>query len=285
MPNTSPGAHGADPFEQARVAARELARRTEVEHHDAVVILGTGLSGVAPLLGATGNPVDLATLPWFERFNAPGHRAAAWSVPAGSRRVLVVAGRPHLYEGRSPVEIVHTVRTAIAAGCGTVMLTCAAGAVSPELTATQVVLVADHINLTGQSPLTGLPNGSSVGTPFVDLTDAWSPRLRGLAKSVDPTLVEGVYAQLTGPQLETPAEIRALAQMGAQLVGMSLAIEAIAARHLGAEVMGLAVVTNPAAGTAVHSLSDESMRAVAGQATPEVATILSGVIGRLGEGG
>jgi purine-nucleoside phosphorylase len=283
VPNTTPGAHGTDPFEQARIAARELGRRTEADRHDAVVILGTGLSGVAPLLGAAGAPVDLSSLPWFDRFNGPGHRAVAWSVPAGTHRVLVVAGRSHLYEGRTPAEVAHTVRTAIAAGCGTVLLTCAAGALSADLTTGQVVLVSDHLNLTGASPLSGIPIGGAARTPFVDLTDAWSPRLRDLARSVDPGLVEGVYAQVAGPQLETPAEIRALAQIGAQLVGMSLAIEVIAARHLGAEVMGLAVVTNPGAGMAVHSLTDESITSVAEGAAPEVAKILGGVIGKLGE--
>ena len=134
MPTTTPGARGTDPFEQARLAARELTRHTGVDHHDVLVVLGTGLSSVAHLLGADGSPIDLTTLPWFPRFTAIGHRPEVWSLELGSSRALVVAGRLHLYEGRTPAEVVHPVRTAMATGCHTVVLTCSAGAVDPTLT-------------------------------------------------------------------------------------------------------------------------------------------------------
>ena len=284
VPTTSPGAHGADPFQQARMAARELSRLTGRDHHDVLVVLGTGLAPVAELLGAVGPPIDLTSLPWFPHFTGLGHRADAWSVELAGRRLLVTAGRLHLYEGRNAAQVAHTVRTAMAAGCATLLLTCAAGGIRPDLEVGQVALVADHLNLTGTSPLTGLPADDEHGSPFVDLTDAWSPRLRALARAADPSLRECVYAQLPGPHLETPAEITMLGRLGADLVGMSLTLEAIAGRHLGAEVLGLAVVTNQAAGTSVDALSDGRMHEVAASATGEVARVIRSVVEGLGAG-
>jgi purine-nucleoside phosphorylase len=275
MPTTSPGAPGANPIEQARIAARELGRLTGTDHHDVLVVLGTGLFPVAAALGADRPPVDLTALPWFTRFTGTGHRPEAWSVTLGAARVLVVAGRLHLYEGRSPAEVVHTVRTAIAAGARTVVLTCSAGAVNPDLEVGDVVAIADHINLTGTSPLTGM--AAEHGSRHVDLTDTWSPRLRALARRTVP-IREGVYAQMPGPQLETPAEIRMLATIGADLVGMSTVPEAIAARHLGAELLGLAVVTNAAAGTAPGPIDIDHVVRTAGEAADTVASIVRGVV-------
>ena len=276
MPTTSPGAPGSHPFEQARIAARELARLTGHPHHDVVVVLGTGLAPVAGALGATGQPVDLTMLPWFTRFTGMGHRHEAWSVPIGAKQVLVVAGRLHLYEAKTPAEVVHTLRTAIAAGAATAVLTCSAGAVNPSLGVGEVVAISDHLDLTGTSPLTGLAPDGAPESRHVDMTDAWSPRLRALARAVSP-LSEGVYAQMPGPQLETPAEIRMLAMLGADLVGMSTVPECVAARHLGAEVLGLAVVTNAAAGTVGAIRLDELVRAAAG-AVETVARVVEGVV-------
>jgi purine-nucleoside phosphorylase len=243
-----------------------------------LVVLGTGLGPVAGMLGADSPPLDLTTLPWFPRFGGLGHRSDAWSVEVGDARLLITAGRSHLYEERTPAEVAHTVRTAVAAGCRTVILTCAAGGIRPDLVPGQVVAVADHLNLTGTSPLIGVPVDHHVASPFVDLTDAWDPGLRAAARAADPGLAEGVYAQLPGPHLETPAEIRMLATLGADLVGMSMALECIAARHLGARVAGLAVVTNPAAGTAVHTLSDAAMHEVAEGAAGEVTRLVGALI-------
>ena len=284
MPTTTAGASGADPFQQARMAARELARRTGVDHHDALVVLGTGLSPVAEKLGAADAPIDLTTLPWFPHLTGLGHRALAWSFDLDGQRLLVTAGRAHLYEGLTGAEVAHAVRTAIAAGCQTLLLTCAAGGIRPDLAPGQVVLVSDHLNLTGASPLLGIPADHPAGSPFVDLTDTWDAGLRQLAQAADPSLAEGVYAQLPGPHLETPAEVRMLAALGADLVGMSMAVEAIAGRHLGARVLGLAVVTNPAAGTTVHALSDTAMHDVALGAADEVARVLRSVVGALATG-
>lgn len=280
MPTTSPGAPGAHPFEQARIAARELGRLTGADHHDAMVVLGTGLFPVAEALGAEGPPVDLTTLPWFTRFTGPGHRPEAWSVAMGGSRVLVVAGRLHLYEARSPAEVVHTVRTAIAAGARTVVLTCSAGAVNSSFGVGDVVAIADHLNLTGTSPLTGIAAEHPLGPRHVDMTDAWSPRLRSMARRAGD-IAEGVYAQMPGPQLETPAEIRMLGILGADLVGMSTVPEMIAARHLGAEVLGLAVVTNAAAGMSPGPILLDDLHEAAGSAVDIVARIVSGVMGAL----
>jgi len=282
MPTTSPGARGTDPFDQARHAARELSRRSGAERHDVVVVLGTGLSPVAPLLGASDTAVELSALPWFPRFTGLGHRPEAWSLVIGGRRTLVMAGRTHLYEGGTPAELVHPIRTALATGCRTVILTCSAGAIRPGLEIGDVVVVADHLNLTATSPLVGIPADHSMGLPFVDMTDAWSPRLRALAREAEPSLPEGVYAQMVGPNFESPAEIRMLATLGADLVGMSIVPEAIASRHLGAEVLGLAVVTNAAAGLGHQPLSGTEITRAAGGAVDQVARITRAVIEALG---
>jgi purine-nucleoside phosphorylase len=282
MPSTIPGARGADPLEQARLAARELTRHTGTEHHDALVVLGTGLAPVARLLGAGDSPIDLTALPWSPRFTGIGQRPEAWSLEIGPARILVVAGRLHLYEGRTPAEAVHVVRTAMATGCHTVILTGSAGAVDPALTVGQVLAVADHLNLTATSPLTGIPADHPQGLPYVDLTDAWSARLRQLARQVEPSISEGIFAQMPGPHLETPAEVRMLAALGADLVGMSMVPEVIAARHLGAEVLGLAVVTNPAAGTSPGPVQVDGLVDAAAGAVDTVARLVSGVIERLG---
>jgi purine-nucleoside phosphorylase len=249
--------------------ARELARRTGVEHHDVLVILGSGLAGTAELLGTSGPSLPLATLPFFPRYTATGHHAEAWSVPIGDKMVLVFGGRCHLYEGIEVADVVHPLRTGIAAGCSTVLLTAAVGAVREDLAAGSIVTVSDQINLTGRSPLQG--------PQFIDMMDAYSPELRTLARATTgvPTLGEGVYAQVLGPQFETRAEVAMLRQLGADVVGMSMAIETIAARHAGAAVLGLAVVTNASAG------SSTDIAQVGAEAAPTVATIVRHVVGSL----
>jgi purine-nucleoside phosphorylase len=279
VPTTSPGAPGAHPFEQARIAARELGRMTGADHHDVLVVLGTRLFSAAEPLGATGPSIDLTSLPWFARFTGPGHRPEAWSVQLEGKRALVVAGRLHLYEGRSPAEVVHLVRTAIAAGVKTAVLTCAAGAVRSGYSLGELVAISDHLNLTGTSPLVGAVNGASHGARHAGMTDAWSPRLRALAHAVEP-IEEGVYAQTLGPQLETAAEIRMLAALGADLVGTSNVLEAIAARQLGTEVLGLAVVTNVAGGTpaAADAGDADAVERIVSESAPTVAKIVTGVL-------
>ena len=183
----------------------------------------------------------MADLPGFRPPTVEGHGGTVRSVRVGERRVLVLLGRTHLYEGHGVGPVAHGVRTAAAAGCRTVVLTNAAGGIRPGMSVGEPVLIADHLNLTADLPAASAPR-------FVDLTDLYSPALRARAREIDPTLTEGVYAGLPGPHFETPAEIRMLRGLGADLVGMSTVLEAIAARAEGLEVFGLSLVTNLAAG-------------------------------------
>jgi purine-nucleoside phosphorylase len=256
----------SEPSDNASRTARELARRIGVEHHDVLVILGTGLSTVAERLGASGPSIPLATLPFFPRYTATGHHAQGWSVRIGNKAVLVFAGRCHAYEGIGLEEVVHPLRTGIATGCSTVILTAAVGGIREDLATGSIVAISDHLNLTGRSPLSG--------PEFVDMVDAYSPELRALAQSAPQVvpLAAGTYAHLPGPQFETPAEVRMLRTLGADVVGMSMAFETIAARHAGASVLGLAVVTNDAAGTTTD------IAAVGAHAAPTVADIIRHVV-------
>ena len=271
-----------DPFEAAAASAERLTARTGP--HDVAVVLGSGWAPAAEAIGVAQAEIPLAELGGFPPATVPGHAptvrsVTVTSVSGGSVRALVFLGRVHLYEGLSPAAVVHGVRTAIAAGCRTIVLTNAAGGIRAGLSVGQPVLISDHINLTGASPLAGPP--PSVGQRFVDLTDLYSPRLRALAHEADPGLAEGVYAMLRGPHYETPAEITMLSRLGADLVGMSTALEAIAARHLGAEVLGLSLVTNLAAGLAGHGLSHAEV-VEAGQASAtRMGSLLAGVLPRI----
>ena len=164
-----------DAGDLAARSARELARRIGTDHHDVLVVLGSGLTGVAEELGAGEESLPLDTLPSFPPYTAGGHRAHGWSVPVEGRQVLVFGGRCHLYEGVDPAEAVHPLRTGIAAGCATVILTAAVGGIRDDLTTGSVMVVEDHLNLSGRSPLSG--------PVHVDMVDAYSPRLRELALS------------------------------------------------------------------------------------------------------
>jgi purine-nucleoside phosphorylase len=230
----------ASPAPDPVASARALAERTGVESHDVAVVLGTGWNAAARELGEIVAELPVTDLGGFPVPHVEGHSGLVQSARCGPRRVLTFLGRVHAYEGHDLPQVVHGVRTAIAAGCRTIVLTNAAGGLAPEYAVGQVVLLRDHLNLTARSPL--------VGPRFVDLTDLYSRRLRSVARSADPDLAEGVYAGLPGPHFETPAEIRMLRLLGADLVGMSTVHEAIAAHAEGAEVLGLSLVTNAAAG-------------------------------------
>jgi purine-nucleoside phosphorylase len=201
-------------------------------------------------------------------------------VSGGGSRVLAFVGRVHGYEGHQPDAVVHTVRTAWAAGCKVVVLTNAAGGIRAGLSVGQPVLIADHINLTGASPLSG-PMPEGLPSRFVDLTEAYSPRLRSLAQSIDPTLESGVYAGLPGPHYETPAEIRMLQGLGADLVGMSTVWETIAARHLGLEVLGMSLVTNLAAGLSGTPLAHAEVLEAGREAAERMGRLLAQIVDQL----
>jgi purine-nucleoside phosphorylase len=268
-----------DPFAAAAASAAALADRTGQPRHDIAVVLGSGWAPAAAALGAPVAEVPLTELGGFPEPAVAGHVAAVRSVRIGTAHVLVFLGRVHLYEGHSPAAVVHGVRTAIAAGCTTVVLTNAAGGIRAGLRPGQPVLISDQLNLTGSSPLAGLPTGAAPGQPlFADMTSVYSRRLRAAARAKHPELAEGVYAALLGPQYETPAEIRMLAAAGADLVGMSTALEAIAARHLGAEVLGLSLVTNVAAGLSEQKLDHQDVLAAGRDAAAALGVLLASIL-------
>jgi len=272
----------ADPFAAAEASAAALAERTGLLRHEVAIVLGSGWAPAADALGPADAEVPLVELGGFPEPAVPGHVAAVRSVSVGGLSALVFLGRVHLYEGHSPAAVVHGVRTAIAAGCRTVVLTNAAGGIRSGLRPGQPVLISDQLNLTGRSPLTGLPPADGTPSQFVDLSELYSARLRGAARAADPSLEEGVYAALSGPQYETPAEIRMLAAAGADLVGMSTGLEAIAARHLGAEVLGISLVTNVAAGLSEQRLDHADVLATASQAAADIGALLAAILAKVG---
>ncbi|HEX4219896.1 MAG TPA: purine-nucleoside phosphorylase [Acidimicrobiales bacterium] len=268
---------GFDPLALSLEAAAVLARATGVGHHDVAVVLGTGLDGATASLGDPVGSCSYAHLPGLAMPRVRGHHGTVASVPVGGRQVLVFRGRLHLYEGRAVHETVHSVRIAVAAGCRIVILTNSSGSLDPAIGSGSIVAVSDHINTTGRSPLVGLPVEPGQPSPFVDQTAVWSPRLRALVRALEPGTGEGVYAQVLGPQFETPAEIRMLRSMGADLVGMSTALEALAGVHLGAEVLGLSLVSNPAAGLAAR-VTVEDIRQAGTMGAPDLGRILRALL-------
>ncbi len=242
--------------------------------HDIAVVLGSGWSAAVDHVGTPVWESSAADLPGFHLPSVAGHTGTVRSVMTDSGcRALVFVGRTHLYEGHGVGAVVHGVRTAAAAGCHAVVLTNSAGGLRHEWAPGTPVLITDHINLTGESPLRG--------PAFLDLTDLYSARLRALCLRVDPGLAEGVYLQVRGPQYETPAEVRMAGRLGADLVGMSTALEAIAARDAGLEVLGLSLVANAAAGITGHPVRHDEVLAAGRRAADRVGGLLAAVLGQL----
>jgi purine-nucleoside phosphorylase len=271
-----------DPYDVAARAGETLTRATGVDRHDVAVVLGSGWRPAAERMGEVVADLAAEDLPGFAPSTVAGHSGSVQSIrAAGGRRILAFLGRVHGYEGNEPAAVVHAVRTAHAVGCHTVVLTNAAGGIREGLHVGQPVLIADHLNLTGRSPVAGLLPPEGLPARFVDLTDAYAVRLRRLAREVDPTLTEGVYAGLPGPHYETPAEIRMLRTLGADLVGMSTVWETIAARHLGLEVLGLSLVTNLAAGLSGQPLDHAEVLEAGRRSAEQMGTLLAEVVDRL----
>lgn len=268
----TPQPESTDPFATASAAAAALAESTGAAHHDLAVVLGSGWRPAAEEIGAPSAEVLMSDLPGFLPPSATGHSGRIWSVPVAGKQVLVMLGRTHLYEGAGMDVVVHGVRTAVAAGCRTVVLTNAAGGLREGMVVGQPVLISDHINMTARSPL--------VGPHFVDLTELYSPRLRGIAREIDDSLQEGVYAGLPGPHFETPAEIRMFQQLGIDLVGMSTVAEAIAARAAGAEVFGLSLVTNLAAGLSGQPLNHQEVLDAGNASAARMGKLLRSLVER-----
>lgn len=263
-----------DPFEAAKAAADYIAAETGIESHDVALVLGSGWGAAADLIGETTATLTASEVPGFHAPAVEGHVGTIRSVlTKGGKRALVLGARTHYYEGKGVRAVVHGVRTAAAAGCQTLVVTNGCGGLKEAWTPGTPVLISDHINLTAASPLEG--------ATFVDLTDLYSSRIRGLAREVDPTLDEGVYAQFTGPHYETPAEVQYAKRIGADLVGMSTALEAIAGRHAGMEVFGISLVTNLAAGISPVPLSHQEVIEAGQTAGARISRLLADIIAKL----
>lgn len=273
----SPGEPSTDgPTVAAQAAAHRIAEISGIGQHDVALVLGSGWGGAAELIGETVAEVPAAELPGFTAPAVEGHVGTVRSIRIPGepvRHALVLGARTHLYEGRGVRAVVHGVRTAAAAGVSTLVLTNGCGSLREEWGPGTPVLISDHINLTATSPLEG--------ATFVDLTDLYSARLRSVAREVDPGLPEGVYAQFPGPHYETPAEIRFAQRIGADLVGMSTTLEAIAARQAGVEVLGISLVTNYAAGISSRPLSHAEVLETGQAAAPRISTLLAQIVGRI----
>lgn len=271
-----PVGESADPDAQAAAAATALAERTGAPRHDVALVLGSGwLPAVEQLSRTADADVEFPStdLPGFAPPAVAGHAGTIRSLAVNGKRVLAFLGRTHFYEGRGVAAVVHGVRTAAKAGCRITVLTNGCGGVREDMAVGQPVLIRDHINLTATSPL--------VGARFVDLTDLYSARLRGLMREIDPSLTEGVYAQFPGPHYETPAEVRMARIIGADLVGMSTALEAIAARAEGSEVLGISLVTNLAAGISGEPLDHAEVLAAGKAAAERAGGMLVSLLERL----
>lgn len=265
-----------DPFDLARRAADVLRERTGVQRHRIALTLGSGWGGAADLIGETEHEIPATEIPGFSAPALQGHGGTLRSIRlTNGDHALVIGARTHFYEGKGVRAVAHGVRTAAEAGAEIMILTNGCGGLNPAWAPGTPVLIRDHINLTAHSPLEG--------ATFVDLTDLYSRRMRDIAHQVDPGLDEGVYAQFTGPHYETPAEVRMAKVLGADLVGMSTALEAIAARHAGLEVLGMSLVTNLAAGISDEPLSHEEVLEAGQAAGPRISRLLADVVAKLRE--
>jgi purine-nucleoside phosphorylase len=263
-----------DPFSIAAMAAFEIAERTGVKRHDIALTLGSGWGRAADLIGETTATIPAHEVTGFSKPALEGHVGSLRSVllPSG-KRALVIGARTHYYEGHGVRRVVHSVRTAAAAGAKVMILTNGAGGIRETWTPGTPVLISDHINLTADSPLEG--------ATFIDLTDLYSARLRAVARGVEPSLDEGVYTQFRGPHYETPAEVQMAKAIGGHIVGMSTALEAIAARQSGMEILGLSLITNLAAGIQKTPLSHEEVLDAGRSAEPVISALLALIVAEL----
>jgi purine-nucleoside phosphorylase len=264
----------ADPFEIAQDAAAQIAQKTGVERHDIALTLGSGWGAAADLIGETTATIPATEIMGFSKPALEGHLGSLRSIllPNG-KRALVIGARTHFYENHGVRRVVHSVRTAAATGAGVMILTNGAGGIRETWKPGTPVLISDHINLTADSPLEG--------ATFVDLTDLYSRRLRALARTIDPSLDEGVYCQFRGPHYETPAEVQMAKTIGGHIVGMSTALEAIAARQAGMEILGLSLITNLAAGIQKTPLSHEEVIDAGKAAEPVISALLARIVAAL----
>lgn len=265
---------GADPFAIAKTAAEQIADATGVAHHDIALTLGSGWAKAADLIGETVAEVPATEILGFSKPALSGHVGTIRSIllPNG-KHALVIGARTHFYEGHGVRRVVHSVRTAAATGATTMILTNGAGGIKDHWKPGTPVLISDHINLTASSPLEG--------ATFIDLTDLYSQRLRDLARGIQPDLDEGVYVQFRGPHYETPAEVQMAKTIGGHIVGMSTALEAIAAREAGMEILGFSLITNLAAGISPEPLSHAEVLEAGREAEARISELLARVVAEI----
>lgn len=264
-----------DPKEVAREAATQIAKKTGVARHDIALTLGSGWGKAADLIGETVAEFPATEITGFSKPAVEGHVGTIRSIRLESgAHALIIGARTHFYEDHGVRRVVHSVRTAAATGAKIMVLTNGAGGLKESWGSGTPVLISDHINLTATSPLEG--------ATFIDLTDLYSSRLRELARTVKPDLDEGVYVQFRGPHYETPAEVQMAGRMGGHIVGMSTALEAIAAREAGMEVLGFSLITNLAAGLG-EPLSHAEVIAAGKEAEPVMSALLANVVAKLAE--
>jgi purine-nucleoside phosphorylase len=286
---------GAPLFERVQAAARAVSEQLELDTPTAAVVLGSGLGGVADRL-TDARRVAYASLPCFPETTVAGHpgRLVAGKISTapsngpskpGDKTVLLLCGRVHGYEGYPASEVGFGVRVVAALGVRTLIVSNASGAVDPAFSPGEIVAISDHINLTSASPLTG-PSDERLGPRFVDMTDAYDPKLRALAMAAAPgalgrPLREAIYAGMAGPAYETPAEVRLLRTLGAGLVGMSTVHEVITARHAGLSVLGLSLVANMAAGVTPGPLRHEDVTRAAAAGADALGRLIAAVVAGL----
>ena len=247
------------------------------------VILGSGLGSFADTLeGRTQTPYS--DIPGWPKSTVGGHAGKLVTGKLGETDVIVAAGRAHLYEGYTPQQVAYPIRELAWRGVTSLVITNAAGGIHRDYKPGDLVLISDHINLTGVNPLIG-PNDDSMGPRFPDMSEAYSSAYRAIArnagKSLGLTLQEGVYAALSGPSYETPAEIRYLRTIGADLVGMSTVPEVIAANHLGIKVLGISCVTNMAAGILPQKLTHQEVLDTGERVKDSLAALLRAILPQL----
>jgi len=245
---------------------------------DSAIILGSGLNSLA---GKVTNEqrVPYSAFGEIPELTVPGHAARFVLGKIDNHKVIFAQGRVHLYEGYTAREVTSIVRVLAESGIKRLILTNAAGALNPKFKPGEWMMITDHVNLTGTTPLAGIAAAAVSGGRFVDLTDAYSPRLRekfrAAARKIDMVLREGVYAGTLGPQYETPAEVRRLQKLGADAVGMSTVLEVIQARALNLEVAGFSCLTNHAAGLSKEKVTHEDVLEVGRKAAADFAGLLN----------
>ena len=247
------------------------------------LVLGSGLGAAVDAMQVVKR-FPYEDVPSFPQSTVEGHHGELVLGTLDGVPVACMRGRVHLYEGYDARDVVFPTRVLVRLGCSTLIVTNAAGGINASFSDREIMLITDHLNLTGKSPLVGT-NDDALGPRFPDMSAAYDPEYRELAEEAAEELgmeiQEGVYAGLLGPQYETPAEIRMLAAMGADAVGMSTVLETIAARHMGARVLGISCISNKAAGLADQPLTHEEVKAAADAMASQITALVRGFIKRL----